>query len=535
MPSKNGRPGFSHRGVSLTWSEERKRYEGKVTVAKIGPNIYDRRNVYGKDRDEAKAAIEKLLQAKDTKTVTARGKKQTVEAFFTTCITAILPVAAERPIRESSVDGYMSTCRTWLFKYYGGEAVEDLDIGMLDDLYSRMYAAGRKRTTVQRQHSIIRRVLREAQVRNLVGRNVAILRGNPGSNKGSKKKRLTMDQTELFFQALDGQPRSVSLRWKTGVCCGSRQGETLGLRWEFVDYARGGIYIEWQIQRHRWKHGCIDPADCAAKHCRREACPPTWDHGCRNPLECKGKPAYCPAKAAATKPVHGCKTPAKCEAVAADCPRVKKIRRCRFHRRDACPPVCPPGCTSHAALCSNPTGGGLVFTRPKTLHALEDDEDDVAADMVFVALPATIMTELAIHEKEQEAHKERLGEEWREHDLVFCTEFGKPIDQKADYAQLREILLAIGIDLTGTHLTRRTAARLMKKLGFSKDKIGRTLRQKDPRVTDGYIGDDPDDTVATAKGMEAAFFAKAGAGGPLATVTPIHAKRTVTHRQRRAR
>lgn len=528
MPSKKGLPGFTHRGVSMRWSEKRQRFEGKVTVAKRPDGTYDRRSVYGKDREEAKAAIEKEQKAADTKMVTARGRKPTVENFFTQCITEIMPTAAVRPLRENTARDYMSMCRNWLFPQYGRRPIDDFDVPHLDDIYNKMYAANLRPSTVLKQHTIIRKVLREAQIRNLVTRNVAAIRGNPGSAKGRKKKRLTQSQADAFFAELDRRPRRVRLRWKVAICAGPRQGEALGLRWLYTDYDRCGIYVEWQIQRHKWKHGCTDSAACAAKHCRTEPCPPTWDHGCTDLAACKGKPAYCPARKEAAKQIHGCPKPGSCKPDPVDCPKVRTIPRCRFHRRNTCPPPCQPGCTSHAAQCEFPTGGGLVFARPKTLHTAEDDEDDLARETVFVALPKSIMDELRILEEEQKVLKKRLGDKWEENDLVFCNDFGKPIDPKADYAELREILTSIGIDITGTHLTRRTAARLLKGMGFSIDEIGRTLRQKNRRVTQGYVGEDDADTDKTAAAMEKAFFGDR----PLATVTPI--RRTAMHRKRRA-
>jgi len=132
------------------------------------------------------------------------------------------------------------------------------------------------------------------------------------------------------------------------------------------------------------------------------------------------------------------------------------------------------------------------------------DEDEVATE--FVAMPQSWMAELKVHRDEQEARRHKLGRAWLGHDLVFCGEFGQPIDPSADYRELAEILAAIGVPMSGTHMTRRTAARLMDEMGFNVSKIGRTLRHKDKRVTHGYIGDDDEDTVETARAMEEAFF-----------------------------
>lgn len=527
MPSKTGLSGFQHRGVSVTWSTARKRYEGKVTVGKLPDGRYDRRNVYGKTPKAVKAEIEKLQADSSAKTVTEPGRKPTVEKWFRTYLTEIAPHDGKKPNRESTLDSYTSLCENWLFKRYGTRAIEDLTVADLDGLYAWMYREGKAPTTVLKMHAVIRRALTAALLRNLVVRNVAAIRDNPGSTAPRKRVRLSVDKTEAFLDELQRRPRAVRLRWMIAVAIGTRQGEALGLRWRYVDWDRGGVYIDWQAQRRKWRHGCTDPVACAAQFCRTKPCPPTWEHGCPRPDACKGKPAYCPQRVKATRWTHGCPEPTGVKHPPERCPQRRTVRRCRLHRRDECPPLCEPGCTGHAAQCGSRTGGGVQFVRPKALRA--GDEDEEAQE--FVALPPSLMVELRLHESEQEARRRALGDEWQDHDLVFPGDFGQPLDQKTDLAQIKEILAAIGVTLSGTHWSRRLSARLLDSLGLSMSKIARTLRIRDHRVLRGYIGEEDADTRDSAEAMEQKWFA--GRKRELATVTPI--RRTVARRARRAR
>jgi integrase len=50
-----------------------------------------------------------------------------------------------------------------------------------------------------------------------------------------------------------GERRNAS-RWSVGLACGLRQGEALGLRWEFTDLDAGEMHVWWQLQRLHQAH-----------------------------------------------------------------------------------------------------------------------------------------------------------------------------------------------------------------------------------------------------------------------------------------
>ena len=55
---------------------------------------------------------------------------------------------------------------------------------------------------------------------------------------------------------------------------GFRQGETLGLRWSYVDLHAELFHPQWQLQRLTWRHGCDDPHTYGRRLHRFEPCPP---------------------------------------------------------------------------------------------------------------------------------------------------------------------------------------------------------------------------------------------------------------------
>lgn len=471
MPSKTGRPGLSYRGVSATWSEKRQRYEGKVTVGKRPDGSYDRKSVYGKTPDAIKASIRELQEKADKKIPIAPGRTPTIKKFFDLWLTEI-HATLERPLAPRTVDAYLSACKTWIYPAIGDVIIDELTIAHLDALYVKMRPHVAP-SYLLKVHAIIRRGLALAWARDLVPRNVAAMRDNPGSTKGRRKKPLTTAQARQLIATIERQP--TALRWKVGLALGPRQGEALGLTWPCVNLDDGTIAKDWQLQRLRWRHGCDDPAACAAEHCRRERCAPSW--------------------------VHGCATPATCYTQAWRCPQRRRGDRCPRHTR-ACPAPCPPGCTRHAARCPQRTGGGLVLTRPKTW--LEPEDDEAATDVV--ALPPTLVRELRKHKRQQRAAKASLGRMYEDHQLVFAQPNGRPIDPRADLDDWYRILGEAGLPRAGTHVVRHSAASMLLDAGQDIATVQRVMGWADIRTARRYATPSRRLTERAASAAEKALF-----------------------------
>jgi integrase len=69
------------------------------------------------------------------------------------------------------------------------------------------------------------------------------------------------------------------------LALGLRQGEALGLRWQYVDLDAATLTVRWQLQRLAWRHGCFDPHTCG-KSRHRPNCPP----------DCTGHARSCPQR-----------------------------------------------------------------------------------------------------------------------------------------------------------------------------------------------------------------------------------------------
>lgn len=276
-----------------------------------------------------------------------------------------------------------------------------------------------------------------------------------------------VDEVRRFLHAAkfnaDGTSRRNSARWTVGFALGTRQGESLGFHWTRnkgtrgsrkrrhgdVDLKNGTIRVREQAQRQTYEHGCEDPRACAAAHCRTEPCGGPWQHGCADPREC-AKP-LCNRKQYPSEVKKGSK-PRPCEP---GC--TKHARACPHRKRGQCKNhnecVCPPDCLGHAMKCPQ-RQGGIVFVAPKSKAAERSQ-----------ALPKPLWDELIAHKAAQEAEAELMGEKWEDNELVFCDEFGRPIDPSDDRKEFLEICELAGIDPARVHDIRHTAATILLLLG----------------------------------------------------------------------
>lgn len=445
------------------------KYHARIRVGTLPNGRADIRHCEGPDEESVRAKVFALEDAMAAKAVPKPGR-MTVERWFTHWLDVIAPVSGKHgePLDPNTIGGYRSMLRTWVFPGYGRVELAVFDTMHLDEIYAAMKAGrdGGKPlapTSISRNHAVLRRGLEVALQRGLVARNVAAARDNPGSTKARKRRLPSHAEARRVVEVI-GKRRNA-LRWKVGLAIGPRQGEALALRWPYVLWDDNAVDIAWQVQRRVWAHGCGDRAACARASCRTARCAagPRWAHGCADERVCKGKPAYCP--------------------------RRREAAPCLRHTR-ACPEPCPPGCEGHARHCPERTGGGLVFTRPKTARGEEmyEDGDEYEDDQVHpVSLPKSLMAELREHERQQAWDRDAAGEAWEDHGLVFCTSVGRPIDPADDRQDWKSILREAGLREAGTHLMRHIAATMLIDLGVPIEIIQQVLGHTSIHTTRRYI------------------------------------------------
>ncbi len=110
-------------------------------------------------------------------------------------------------------------------------------------------------------------------------------------------------------------------------------------------------------------------------------------------------------------------------------------------------------------------GKGLVFGPPKTERSKRD-----------MGLPDQLLAALKDHRKAYAQEKLRAGDKWQDHDLLFPTRVGTPLDARDDRAHWHALLVEAGVAPIKLHAARHTAATLMLLQGI------------DPRVVMDILG-----------------------------------------------
>lgn len=159
--------------------------------------------------------------------------------------------------------------------------------------------------------------------------------------------------------------------------------------------------------------------------------------------------------------------------------------------------------------------GGLVLCRPKGWRRRPRPR--------VVPLPKSVVALLRTHRARQAQDRLTAGDQWRDHDLLFCRVDGSPVDPRADYAAWHEALAAAKLPPARVHVLRHTTATVLLELGEDISVIQEVLGHADIRTTRGYQDVTVDLTRGAAKRLEDGLF-----GAEEATVTDL-----VTRRKRR--
>ncbi len=470
---------------SIYYSETDGYWHGWVTMGTKDDGSLDRRHRKSRTETEVTAKVRELEKQRDAGKTNKPGRAPTVEQWFTTYLDTI----AVRKLAPRTYDDYWSKARNWIIPGIGQHRLDRLQPEHLDTLYAKMHAAGKAETHVLKVHRIISRALSVAVRRGHVARNVATLVDAPSASE-AEIVPLTQDETRAILAAALKRPNAA--RWSVGLALGLRQGEALGLRWQYVDLDNGLARVWWQLQRTTWRHGCDNPHACGAR-LHRAPCPKTCTRhrhregcaaDCRNPrhLRC---PKPCPENCARHRHRPDCAS--DCAAPSHQgCPK-PCLPNCQRHRhRQPCPPdcakpehrgcpqPCPKDCADHARTCPKRRDGGLVFREPK------------GKSKRVVPLPPELVEILREHRQAQLRTRMAAGTAWTDHDLVFSRTDGEPIDPRDDFDEWKALLVAAGVHDARLHDGRHTSATLLLEQGVDVRIVMALLGHSDLRVTTRY-------------------------------------------------
>jgi len=110
-------------------------------------------------------------------------------------------------------------------------------------------------------------------------------------------------------------------------------------------------------------------------------------------------------------------------------------------------------CEAIRNKCPKRIGGGVIFRQRKGKGKLT------------LQCPRPVLDLLKEHRKRQAAERLKAGNAWKDHDLVFATRHGGPIERTEDWRAWKAILGQAGVRDARVHDARHTAATLLIEQG----------------------------------------------------------------------
>jgi integrase len=117
-------------------------------------------------------------------------------------------------------------------------------------------------------------------------------------------------------------------------------------------------------------------------------------------------------------------------------------------------------------------GKGMVFTEPKT-----------AAGKCMIVLSTAMVAKLWEHLDRQQQEHVPAGDRWQEHDLMFPSTLGTPMDPSNMYKDFKDTLKKAGLPDIRFHDLRHTAATLMLLQGTHPKIVQERLGHSDISLT----------------------------------------------------
>jgi integrase len=382
-------------GASSIYLGKDGKWHGRVTLGVRDDGKPDRRHVERKTQADVIEAVRELEKARDSGKVRKAGRAWTVEKWLTHWFENI----AGPSVRYKARNAYRTAVYRHLIPNLGAHRVDKIEPEHFEKLYAKMLNSGLSAGTAHQVHRTARTAFGEALRRGHTVRNPVELAKAP---RVEEKEVEPFEADEIGQLLVAALARRNGVRFVLALSLGTRQGETIGLKWNRLDKKHKALRIAKQLQRQTWKHGCDDPCKCGAKYHK-------------------------------TKP---CKD---------DCKR---------HHRKPCPPPCPPDCASHARWCPKRHGGGLVEVEVKS-----------RAGKRGIVLPDRLYDLLIAHEEQQAKEREHAGSEWQERGWMFTQPNGKPLDPRRDLDEWKALLVEAGVREARLHDARHTAATVLLVLG----------------------------------------------------------------------
>jgi integrase len=165
-------------------------------------------------------------------------------------------------------------------------------------------------------------------------------------------------------------------------------------------------------------------------------------------------------------------------------------------------------CTVPAVTCKPFPSGTLAITgQLQRVNGVVTRVERETSKLKFatLTLPPFVVATLGRHRERQAFEVKRAGERWDDHDLVFCTPIGTPLDRANVGKALRATLAAAGLPALRPHDLRHTASTLLAARGVPPKDIQTLLGHASLSMTEYYTHETEEGRDRVAQAMDELF------------------------------
>jgi integrase len=209
----------------LHWSEARQRWIGTVAVGYAANGKRRTRTFSARTKTEAKIRLRELLRDAE------RGVKLSQRVTVAEAVEGWLAFGLNGR-SEATVKTSRHLAESHIVPTLGKRRLTDLRAVDVDRLL-RTKRTELATSSLRKMLSILRRVLRWAESRDMVGRNVATLCTVPTGKVGRPSRALTLDQAQTLLSAAEGKPLGAYV--VLALLTGARTEELRALTWDHLD------------------------------------------------------------------------------------------------------------------------------------------------------------------------------------------------------------------------------------------------------------------------------------------------------------
>jgi integrase len=195
---------------------------------------------YGKTQKECREWVKEMLTKIDGG-LTYPGLNLTLERYL-----AIWLNGKELSQRPKTLAQYRMITEQYINPGLGRKRLQDIHPIHINLLYQARRDEGRGARTVQLIHTVLHSALKQAVREGLIVRNPVDAVQRP---KVERKELpiLNEEEARIFLKAVSGN--RLEVLYYLALITGIREGELLGLKWSDIDWKKGTLNVQRQVQR----------------------------------------------------------------------------------------------------------------------------------------------------------------------------------------------------------------------------------------------------------------------------------------------